>query len=57
MVSAGMPEKLADLMNELYALGPAGHLTYIADTVRAVTGQPPRTFRQFARDHAAAFNH
>jgi uncharacterized protein YbjT (DUF2867 family) len=55
MVSAGMPEKLADLMNETYALGPAGHLAYVADTVETVTGRRPRTFRQFAEDHAAAF--
>ena len=55
MVSAGMPEKLADLMNETYALGPAGHLAYVADTVEAVTGHRPRTFRQFVEDHAAAF--
>lgn len=55
MMSAGMPEKLADLMNELYALGPAGHLAYVADTVEAVTGRRPRTFRQFAEDHVAAF--
>ncbi len=55
MMSAEMPEKLADLMNELYALGPAGHLAYVADTVEEVTGRRPRTFRQFAEDHAAAF--
>ncbi len=55
MTAAGMPEKLADMMNELYALGPAGHLAYVADTVERVTGHPPRSFRQFAMDHAAAF--
>ncbi|MGE0094219.1 MAG: SDR family oxidoreductase [Alphaproteobacteria bacterium] len=55
MMSAGMPEKLADMMNELYALGPAGHLAYVADTVEAVTGRRPRTFRQFAEDHATSF--
>jgi uncharacterized protein YbjT (DUF2867 family) len=55
MTAAGMPEKLADMMNELYALGPAGHLGYVADTVERVTGHPPRRFRQFAMDHAAAF--
>lgn len=55
MLDAGMPEKLADLMNELYALGPAGHLAYVADTVKAVTGGAPRSFRQFAQDHAKAF--
>ncbi|MGK2898306.1 MAG: SDR family oxidoreductase [Burkholderiaceae bacterium] len=55
MTAAGMPEKLADMMNELYALGPAGHLAYVAETVKAVTGHAPRSFRQFALDHAAAF--
>ncbi len=55
MTAAGMPEKLADMMNELYALGPAGHLAYVADTVERVTGHPPRSFRQFVENHAAAF--
>ena len=55
MIAAGLPEKLADLMNELYALGPDGHLAYVMDTVEKVTGQPPRSFRQFAQDYAAAF--
>ncbi len=55
MMAAGMQEKLADMMNELYALGPAGHLAYVADTVERVTGHAPRSFRQFAEDHAAAF--
>ncbi len=55
MLDARMPEKLADMMNELYALGPAGHLAYVADTVKSVTGQAPRSFRQFAQDHATVF--
>lgn len=55
MLDAGMPAKLADMMNELYALGPAGHLAYVADTIKAVTGQAPRSFRQFAQEHATAF--
>jgi uncharacterized protein YbjT (DUF2867 family) len=55
MIGAGMPEKLADVMNELYALGPAGHLAHVSPTVREVTGHPPRSFRQFAEDYAGAF--
>lgn len=55
MMAAGMPERLVDMMNELYALGPAGHLAYVADTVEKVTGKRPRSFLQFAEDHAAAF--
>lgn len=55
MTGAGMPEKLANMMNELYALGPAGHLVYVGDTVERVTGHPPRSFHQFVENHAAAF--
>ncbi|UES54057.1 SDR family oxidoreductase [Roseibium aggregatum] len=55
MVGAGLPEKLADIMNELYALGPAGHLSYVAPTVDEATGHKPRDFRQFFEDHADAF--
>jgi len=54
MMGAGLPEKLADMMNELYALGPDGHLAYIMDTVEKVSGRPPRTFRQFAEDYSEA---
>jgi len=55
MVGAGLPEKLADLMNELYALGPMGHLSYVAPTVETTTGHKPRDFRRFLEDHADAF--
>jgi len=55
MIAAGLPEKLADLMNELYALGPDGHLAYVMDSVENVTGQSPRSFRQFAEDYSGAF--
>ncbi len=55
MVAVGMPAKLADLMNELYALGPLGHLAGVTDTVITKTGKTPRSFRQFAQDYATAF--
>lgn len=55
MTSMGMPEMLAEAMNELYALAPAGHLAGVLDTVEKVTGRPGRSFRQFAQDHARAF--
>jgi uncharacterized protein YbjT (DUF2867 family) len=55
MIGAGMPRKLADLILELYALGPAGHLAHVSDTVERTTGKKARSFRQFAQDHAAAF--
>ena len=56
MVGMGMPDALADAMNELYALAPAGHLGHVVDTVEKVTGRPARSFRQFAQDHAKAFS-
>ena len=55
MIGVGMPPKLADLINELYALGPAGHLAHVSDAVEMTTGKRPRSFHQFAEDHAAAF--
>jgi len=55
MTSMGMPEMLAEAMNELYALAPAGHLAGVLDTVEKVTGRPARSFWQFAQDHARAF--
>ncbi|WP_420404229.1 SDR family oxidoreductase [Nisaea sp.] len=55
MTAMGMTEMLADAMNELYALAPAGHLEGVLDTVEQVTGRPARTFREFARDHAKTF--
>ncbi|HQR54490.1 MAG TPA: SDR family oxidoreductase [Burkholderiaceae bacterium] len=55
MTLAGMPEALADAMNELNALAQAGHAAGVLDTVESVTGRPARSFRHFANDHAAAF--
>lgn len=55
MVAAGMPDALADAMNELNALAQAGHAGVVLDTIETVTGRPARSFRRFAEDHAAAF--
>lgn len=55
MVAAGMPDALADAMNELNALAQAGHAAGVLDTIETVTGRPARSFRRFAEDHAAAF--
>jgi uncharacterized protein YbjT (DUF2867 family) len=55
MTGMGMPQALADAMNELYALAPAGHLAGVLDTVEKVTGRPARSFNQFAKDYATAF--
>jgi uncharacterized protein YbjT (DUF2867 family) len=55
MTAMGMPVALADAMNELYALAPAGHLASVLDTVEKVTGRPARRFPQFVEDYAEMF--
>jgi hypothetical protein len=32
-----------------------GGASIVTDTVETVTGKPPRSFEQFAREHAALF--
>jgi uncharacterized protein YbjT (DUF2867 family) len=34
-----------------------GRPAFVTSTVSDVTGSPPRTFRQWVADHAAAFSH
>jgi uncharacterized protein YbjT (DUF2867 family) len=55
MLSAGVPRWLADDMLVLFASFREGYGAAVSDAVRSVTGQRPRSFHQFARDHAAAF--
>jgi hypothetical protein len=40
----------ADDMARLHAMLAAGYEDVVTDDVRAVTGSPPRTLAQFARD-------
>lgn len=54
-LAQGLPEWLVsalELLNELFASGGAAEVT---DDVRRVVGREPKTFDEFARDHAAAF--
>jgi uncharacterized protein YbjT (DUF2867 family) len=50
-----MPDWQADGLIEDYAHYRRGEATSISSSVEEATGQPPRTFRQFARDNKAAF--
>ena len=54
MLKAGVTEVLADALLELTRLriGPDNQVT---TTVADVTGNPARSFEQWARDHARAF--
>lgn len=55
MLESGAPEWLADSLVELFGKLRAGACAEVRDTVRALTGRPPRTFAAWAQDHAAAF--
>ena len=55
MTSAGMSEGYVALMMGLYQAVRAGHTAAITDTVKQVTGRPPTSLEQFARDYKDAW--
>lgn len=55
MLAAGAPSWFADAMLTLYGIFAAGHASECTDAVRDITGRAPRPYRQFVRDHIAAF--
>jgi len=55
MLADGVPAWLADDMLLLFASIREGYGGAVTDTVQKVTGERPRSFLQFARDHAADF--
>ncbi len=55
MMGWGLPEWMVDGMNDLYTSYATGYASAVTDTTHQVTGQPSRSFDQFAKDHAAVF--
>jgi hypothetical protein len=55
MLADGVPPWLADDMLVLFAAIREGYGGAVTNTVLEVTGERPRPFLQFARDHAADF--
>lgn len=55
LLESGAPQWLADNLVTNFAKLRAGACAEVNDTVLTLTGKPPRTFAQWARDHAAAF--
>jgi len=45
----------ATALVELNTYARQGHASVVTDTVERITGSPPRTLEQWARDHAATF--
>lgn len=55
MREMGMPDLVVDVMSSLNQLIAAGYVAEVTDTVRQLTGRPPRRFADFAREHADAW--
>jgi uncharacterized protein YbjT (DUF2867 family) len=56
MGEIGAPAEFATMLGNLYGMVRAGYTAGVLPTVEQVTGRPPITFAQFARDSAAAAN-
>lgn len=55
MMAAGMPDWLADAWVQLSLMISEGGAEKVTNNVKDVTGKEPRSFDQFARSHAQAF--
>lgn len=55
MLAAGWPDWLATSMTALYGIFATGHAAAVSPIVEELTGYPPRTFDDWARENAAAF--
>lgn len=56
LVDSVIPDWLADGVVSLFSVLRQGVAAGTTDTVRSLTGQPPRTLAEFVQDHAAAFS-
>jgi uncharacterized protein YbjT (DUF2867 family) len=55
MKDAGMPSFLIDALVPFAAFIRSGKAAHVFNTVKEVTGRPPLTFRDWAKENAAAF--
>ena len=55
LVAAGLPDWVVTHLGSLFPLVREGALAPTTDTVRKLTGRDPRSFADFAHDHAEAF--
>jgi uncharacterized protein YbjT (DUF2867 family) len=56
MLSAGVPEQIAEMNAQAFRLTAEGDAEWITDDVTALLGRPARSFGQFATDHATVFS-
>jgi uncharacterized protein YbjT (DUF2867 family) len=55
MLGYGMPPPMVEALLELWATNRSGATAPVTDAVQQVAGRPARTFAEFARDHAEAW--
>lgn len=56
MMAMGMPDWMADGWAKIALMVSTGAASTVTNHVQEITGQAPRSFDQFARDYAKAFN-
>jgi uncharacterized protein YbjT (DUF2867 family) len=56
MVSAGLPEVVAEQNAQAFSLTAEGDAEWVSDDVQAILGRKARSYEQFATDYAAAFS-
>ena len=55
LVGAGMPEFVAEQLVRIFGMLRRGVAEQVTDSVERLSGRPPRSFAQFAREHARLF--
>jgi uncharacterized protein YbjT (DUF2867 family) len=55
MIEAGLPEFVADQVVAIFEQLGRGVAATVTGTVESLTGKPPRSFGEFAREHAGVF--
>jgi hypothetical protein len=55
MIDHGMPEWFAAELVGFQAATAAGHAAAMSTDAQTILGRPPRSFDDFARDYASAF--
>ena len=56
MIGAGVPEPIAEMNAQAFALTADGDAEWVTDDVPSILSRPARPFGQFAVDYAAAFS-
>jgi uncharacterized protein YbjT (DUF2867 family) len=56
MINVGVPEHIAEMNVQAFALLAQGDADWVSDDLAAIIGRRARSFEQFGTDHAAAFS-